>query len=93
LRAVRSHTNANAHSHANADVHTNTYSNCITYAYSNTNPYTYADAVHREVWTDTEAVPEFGWATHSASSFNTATCRFAECDPSAAAVKIQYSPV
>jgi hypothetical protein len=58
LCAGRSHTYGNAY--------LNIYSHCITYAYSN------ADPMHRKMFTHAEAAPDVGWATHSASSFNTA---------------------
>jgi len=41
--------------------------------------------VHREVFTDTEAVSNFGGTAHSAPSFNTTACRFAERDAGTAA--------
>jgi hypothetical protein len=41
--------------------------------------------MYGEVFTDAEASSDFGWATYSATSFNTAAYRFAECDSGTAA--------
>ena len=40
-----------------------------------------------EMFTHAEAVSDFGWATHSASSFNTATYCFTERHPGTAACR------
>jgi hypothetical protein len=37
-----------------------------------------------KVCTDTKAERDFGWATYSAPSFNTAACCFTERDPGTA---------
>ena len=41
--------------------------------------------MYGEMLTDTKAVSDFGRSTYSASSFNSAACRFAERDPGTAA--------
>ena len=67
-------TNSYCHSHAYTNSHSYPHSNSHTYTYSDA--YAYANPVHWEMFTDAEAMSDFGWAPHSASSPDTAAYCF-----------------
>jgi hypothetical protein len=75
--------------------YTYTYAICYCDAYTNSVTYSYSNAYSMlgKMFTDTEAVSNFGGETHSAPSFNTAAhaYRFAPSYSSAAAVEIEKS--
>jgi len=85
----RSNGNSNPHGEcyrnadSNGDSYSHGYGNGNSYRDSNANAYT--DAMHGKMFTHAEAAPDFGWATHSAPSFNTAAYCFTERHRSAAA--------
>ena len=62
----------NCYSHPDAYTNGYSYSDSHGYGNSNANTYTYAHSMRREMFAHAKAAPDFGWATHSAPSFNTA---------------------
>jgi hypothetical protein len=53
-------TNTYCHSHAYTDSHSYPHSNGHTYTYSDAYAYAYANPVHWEMFTDAEALSDFG---------------------------------
>ena len=69
-----------------------THTNSNAYGNSNANTYTDADPMHWEMFTHAEAAPDFGGATHSAASSDTAADAFMVAPSSCTAANSAASP-